>query len=206
VSGQHQDTDGDLIGQIREEDQEHSNAMMQEHFPELGFMPFGGNVVDQGVEMPSKLNLVEEHAIGEVGDDRGIFIDVTALGVTSEIGGEEEGIVEKDIGQNASEGIVEHVHEPDGTLLSSGLSVFFGGVLCGVHLGLQPGSKELKAEMLIDKEDQSWDSSELEVVNGELGNISEIGVVVEVVGKVQSVYTPADESVEGNLEDFFPTP
>lgn len=58
--------------------------------------------------------------------------------------------------------------------------------------------------MLIDKEDQSWDSSELEVINGELGNISEIRVVVEVVGKVESVYTPADESVEGNLENFFP--
>jgi len=145
MSGQHQDTDWDLIGEIREEDQEHSNAMMQEHFPELGFVPFGGNVVDQSMEMPSKLNLIEEHAIGEVRDDRGVFIDVTALGVTSKIGGEEEGIVEKDIGQNASERIVEDVHEPNGTLLGSGFSVFFGGVLCGVHLGLQPGSKELKA-------------------------------------------------------------
>ena len=204
VGDQDQDTDGDLIGEIREEDEEDSNAMMQEHFPELGFSPFIDDMINQSVEMPAELNLIEEHSMGEIGDNGGIFIDVTALGVTSEVSGEEKGIVEKDISQNAGEGIVDDVHEPGGSLEGSGGSFFFSGVLYGVHLGLQPRSEELDAKIFVDEESKSGDSSKLKVINREFGDLSKVGVVMEVVDEIESVYTPGDETVEEDLEDDFP--
>jgi len=82
--------------------------------------------------------------------------------------------------------------------------VLFSGVLDGVHLGLQPGGEELEAKMLISEKDHGGDDGELEVVNGKLLDAGKVGVVVEVVDEVESVYTIEGESVEEGLEDDFP--
>ncbi len=112
MSGQDQDTDGDLVAEIREEDEEDSDAMMEEHFPEFGLLPFIDDVVEEGVEMPAELDLVEKDTVGEVGDFRGVFIDISALAGTSEVSWEEEGIIEKNIGHDGCEAVVKHVAEP----------------------------------------------------------------------------------------------
>jgi hypothetical protein len=204
VGDQDQDADWDLVAEIREENEEDSNAMMEEHFPEFGLFPFIDDVVEEGVEMPSELHLIEKHSVGEVGDFRGIFIDISALAGTSEVSWEEEGIIEKNIGHNACESVVDDIAQPGSALLGSLSLVLFSGVLDGIHLGLQPGSEELKADMLIYKEYHGGDDGELEVVNGELLDAGKVGVVVEVVDEVESVDTIDDEAVEEGLENNFP--
>ncbi len=58
--------------------------------------------------------------------------------------------------------------------------------------------------MLISEKDHGGDDGELEVVNGKLLDAGKVGVVVEVVDEVESVYTIEGESVEEGLEDDFP--
>jgi len=204
MGDQDQDSDWDLVAEIREEDEEHSNAMVEEHFPEFGLLPFIDDMVEEGVEMPAKLHLIEKDTIGEVGDFGGVFIDISALSRTAEVSWEEEGIVEKNIGHNACETVVNDVTEPGSALLGSLSLILFSGVLDGIHLGLQPGGEELEAQMLICEKDHCGDDGELEVVNGELLDAGKVGVVVEVVDEVESVYTIDDETVEEGLEDNFP--
>lgn len=99
---------------------------MEDELVVFGIIEFEDKLVEEGVEMSSSLDQVEDLEVGDMGNER-VFLEeeqAAPFRWSSECWGEEVLVLEDEVGSDRGAGVVEDIEEPFAELIRTSFGVF----------------------------------------------------------------------------------